>query len=606
MKIRNLLIPLVLIFLISLVIAQSCLETGLLNGTHYCDIDLEYKQLKTDGEMCANSFECQNQSCIDGLCQSKFVNISLNLTLRTGLIGEILDFIQGIECNPLNQTYYCEGTEAFLCGVNGVWESKGEVPGECGVPFFVCGNGILEADYEECDDGNNESNDSCKADCTWNICGDGSIYEGVEECDDGNDFSGDGCNDGCVIEECASVNETNCSGAYLITCNESYVWEIQNLTLGVCGVECLPIGNESCDFTESLICNLSYIWENLGNITGQCGYPLFVCGNGTVESPYEECDDGNNESNDSCKSDCTWNICGDGSIYDGLEQCDDGNTASGDGCNSNCIVEECSSINETNCSGAYLMTCNESYLWEASELEIGECGVECLPIGNESCNESNYLFCNSSYIWEDQGLVDGKCGYFTPTIGGGGGGGLKPNLVVYSPLNEVVYSAVDVPLQVADLNNKLKFWRYSLNGGRKIIFVPNTTIFPAEGQNTLIVFGRSSLTSVKETTAVVNFSAVFPVKRGYCGDGLCQENETCDNCNYDCGECQIFIESFCGDGLCDVEESSYNCVSDCVALERTDYTPVAIGVAASSIAVLGFVLYRRFFSQGAMEILDTR
>lgn len=472
MKIRNFLLPLVLLFLISLVFAQSCLETGILNGTHYCDVDMEFKVLKSDGEACANSFECQNQSCIDGLCQGKYTNISLNLTLRTGLIGEILDLIQGIECNPLNQTYHCVGTEAFLCGANGVWESKGEIPGECGIADYECGNGVLEEPYEQCDDGNTFSNDSCKGDCTFNVCGDNAIYIGIEECDDGaNNITGDGCSDECLIENCG---------------------------------------------------------------------------------PGE--------------------------------------------------------IGSYSCIGFYNSTCGSDLVWHALNLSVGECGVECLPIGEESCNGTSTLLCNETYTWQNIGLISGKCGYVKSSGGGGGRKRVLGDIIIFSPLDEIIYSSNQVPLQVSDSSNKIKFWRYSLNGAKKLDFIPNTTIFPLVGENILIVYGRETFSTSREKSEKVIFNIVLPdpVNRGYCGDDLCQDTETCESCDLDCGLCPIVEEVLCGDDSCDIDESSYTCPADCIALERTDYTPVAIGVAASSIAVLGFVLYRRFFAQGAVELLDPR
>jgi len=471
MKIRNFLIPLVLIFLIGLVIAQSCLETGILNGTHYCDVDMEYKPLKSNGEACVNYFECFNQSCIDGLCQGRYANVSLNLTLRTGLIGEILDLIQGIECNPLNQTYHCIGNESFLCGANGVWESKGVIPGECGITDYECGNNVLEEPYEQCDDGNTFSDDSCKGDCTFNVCGDNAIYVGVEECDDGaNNVIGDGCSDECLTENCA---------------------------------------------------------------------------------PGE--------------------------------------------------------VGSYSCIGYYNSTCGSDLIWHPSNLTIGECGVECLSLGTETCNETLTLLCNESYTWQDFGQVNGKCGYIQSGGGGGGGSRNRQGIIFYSPLEGVTYSGI-IPLQVTDKNNKIKFWRYSLDGAKKLDFVPNTTIFPGLGQNSLVVFGREAFSSSREAAESVTFNVVLsdPINRGYCGDNVCQDTESCENCNYDCGECPIIEQVLCGNDLCDDEESSYICPGDCVALERTDYTPVAIGVAASSIAVLGFVLYRRFFAQGAVELLDPR
>lgn len=74
---------------------------------------------------------------------------------------------------------------------------------------YTCGDGYYISEYEECDDGNTNSNDGCSSACAletyWScsggsstteqtcsaICGDG-FYKGDEECDDGDTTSGDG------------------------------------------------------------------------------------------------------------------------------------------------------------------------------------------------------------------------------------------------------------------------------------------------------------------------------------------------------------------------------------------------------------------------------
>jgi hypothetical protein len=46
-----------------------------------------------------------------------------------------------------------------------------------------------------------------------------------------------------------------------------------------------------------------------------------------------------------------------------------------------------------------------------------------------------------------------------------------------------------------------------------------------------------------------------------CGDGKCESGETCSNCPMDCGDC-----AKCGDGLCTApEENCQNCAPDCGA-----------------------------------------
>ncbi len=46
------------------------------------------------------------------------------------------------------------------------------------------------------------------------------------------------------------------------------------------------------------------------------------------------------------------------------------------------------------------------------------------------------------------------------------------------------------------------------------------------------------------------------ITAGACGDGACDDNENCDSCPQDCGEC-------CGNGSCDYGESCNSCSQDC-------------------------------------------
>ena len=58
-------------------------------------------------------------------------------------------------------------------------------------PPPTCGDGVVE-DFEQCDDGNTIETDDC-AGCIWAFCGDGIVHAGVEECDE----DGDNC-EGCA------------------------------------------------------------------------------------------------------------------------------------------------------------------------------------------------------------------------------------------------------------------------------------------------------------------------------------------------------------------------------------------------------------------------
>lgn len=66
-----------------------------------------------------------------------------------------------------------------------------------------CGDGVVNQEEEECDDGNNESCDGCSPECRREFCGDGVVCASQEEeCDDGNTVECDGCSPFCSRDRC--------------------------------------------------------------------------------------------------------------------------------------------------------------------------------------------------------------------------------------------------------------------------------------------------------------------------------------------------------------------------------------------------------------------
>jgi len=66
------------------------------------------------------------------------------------------------------------------------------------------------------------------------------------------------------------------------------------------------------------------------------------CGDGEINSPDEDCDDGAGNSDtepDACRSDCQVAVCGDG-VVDTGEACDDGNDDEGDDCLADCTLAD--------------------------------------------------------------------------------------------------------------------------------------------------------------------------------------------------------------------------------------------------------------------------
>ena len=63
-----------------------------------------------------------------------------------------------------------------------------------------CGDGILDPDYEECDDGNNEACDGCSPDCMVEGCGDDIVCP-PEECEFNEDCDSGRCMSNCMCHE---------------------------------------------------------------------------------------------------------------------------------------------------------------------------------------------------------------------------------------------------------------------------------------------------------------------------------------------------------------------------------------------------------------------
>lgn len=196
-------------------------------------------------------------------------------------------------------------------------------------PKAFCGDGVIDP-TEECDDGNNSSNDGCSSTCEAEACGDGQV-QGAEECDLGTDNSDDGtCTSACSINVCGdglhgpgegcddgnSVPDDGCS---------------PSCTLETCG-NGRPEAGEACDDGNN---------DNDDGCTTLCTAP--TCGDGLVSpSIGEDCDDGDTENADSCPNDCTRAVCGDEEV-EGAEECDAG-VANGDGvslCTEDCRLNTC-------------------------------------------------------------------------------------------------------------------------------------------------------------------------------------------------------------------------------------------------------------------------
>jgi len=71
------------------------------------------------------------------------------------------------------------------------------------------------------------------------------------------------------------------------------------------------------------------------------------------------------------------------------------------------------------------------------------------------------------------------------------------------------------------------------------------------------------IATVSGTTESIQSGLLEAIPAPFCGDGICNNAETCSNCSADCGAC--VVNPFCGDGNCNNAETCSNCSVDCGA-----------------------------------------
>ncbi len=188
-----------------------------------------------------------------------------------------------------------------------------------------CGDGSVQAAYEQCDNGagNDDQSygpDSCTTACELGgFCGD-DVVNGGESCDDGAQNGvtygpascGYDCKQGPYCGDDVRNGPEECDGS--ANCNA-------NCTLDpYCGDGVTSVG-EMCDYGQ-------FSSNDYGSCTDACLWGP-NCGDGTPNPPYEECDLGsllNDNSYDGCSPTCTNGpYCGDGTLQAGAgEACDNG------------------------------------------------------------------------------------------------------------------------------------------------------------------------------------------------------------------------------------------------------------------------------------------
>ncbi|MBN2718159.1 MAG: hypothetical protein JXX14_20100 [Deltaproteobacteria bacterium] len=84
--------------------------------------------------------------------------------------------------------------------------------------------------------------------------------------------------------------------------------------------------------------------------------------------------------------------------------------------------------------------------------------------------------------------------------------------------------------------------------------------------------GTTFNADTRELPSPAAASGVYKVTFGFdaqitCGDGVCIEDEKCDSCSQDCGECIT-----CGDSVCNGYETCDSCSMDCGECQTNNCT----------------------------------
>ena len=101
------------------------------------------------------------------------------------------------------------------------------------------------------------------------------------------------------------------------------------------------LGIGACDEHPGAFLGLFLAASYVAACSGAPTTDLPVCGNGKLESPAEECDDGNTVDGDDCTARCKIAVCGDGIVNENSETCDDSNDVDTDNCTNECQIASC-------------------------------------------------------------------------------------------------------------------------------------------------------------------------------------------------------------------------------------------------------------------------
>jgi cysteine-rich repeat protein len=298
---------------------QACGD-GRLDPPEECDDGKKCATPNQIGDSCTSTDECGLDVNGNQMACQVVSGDGCSVACEKEYCGDGKVNLEGEECDDGNADDFDGCTNACHFRRPGCGNEQLDEGEDCddGLQCFAGGPSCTEKS-EDCPNCDTHDFDGCSSSCKNEntTCGDGT-REGIEECDDGNTENNDLCSSSCKVERCGDgivqkPREECDDGAQ---CADGTACSV-SVEFCPSGSYCRPRSGDGCD--------------------QDCKYE-HVCGDGIVVPP-EQCDDGNTSNNDGCSSTCMVERCGDGIVQKPREECDDGNNRNGDGCSGSCHWE---------------------------------------------------------------------------------------------------------------------------------------------------------------------------------------------------------------------------------------------------------------------------
>jgi len=383
--------------------------------------------------------------------------------------------------------------------------------------------------------GDKENYFNCPSDCPA-VCGNKVIEHPAETCDDGNTTDGDGCDSNCTVTACGNG-------------------------IATAGETCGEPGTPACGD---------------GQYCYNCTCKTPVCGDGVID-PGEVCDDGNTNSNDFCTSSCVPNVCGDGIVnHDPLvvprpgdtrfEQCD--------GSDAPCqTLLGSSSRYCDNSTCVCLGFCGDGVCDSSKETAL-DCYADCHSCGDGICDSfldgPGCADCASS----PRTCGDGVCGSgetvfncFRDCKTGCGDGicnDTESSATCYGDCKICGDGYCDAGLGETGVNCPEDCSLTPDSCGDKVCDARTENINNCYAD--CATCGDrlcDAALGENQTSCAIDCGGIIRPPPTSCGNGVCDEGESCDTCSADCCAPPPPPAAICGNSICEVGEDCRSCSQDC-------------------------------------------